>query len=223
MKRRFNITENNGFIDSKILTGIVQPGTIIASYAISVPEGYLFCNGATLNKNDYPELFNNIGYIYGGSGNNFNIPELRTRFIRGSSDNSNIDPEGPRNVGHFQSQSLKAHNHNPNIIIRDSYSRNHTHSYTSTISSESHYHSFRVSRSVFYPKECPDAYPTPVSSDGPYYVDNGGAANHIHHHFKTCYSPWSGSHTHTDDISVDNAGSTYTQPRHLKTLFLIKY
>jgi microcystin-dependent protein len=40
------------------------------------PDGYKTCNGSTLSATDYPELFAVIGYIYGGSGDNFNVPNL---------------------------------------------------------------------------------------------------------------------------------------------------
>ena len=46
--------------------------------------GWLICNGASVSKNVYPELFNAIQYTYGGSGNNFNLPDLRGRFPLGS-------------------------------------------------------------------------------------------------------------------------------------------
>ena len=41
------------------------------------------CNGATLSKTTYPELFAVIGYTYGGSGDNFELPNLRGKFVTG--------------------------------------------------------------------------------------------------------------------------------------------
>ena len=40
------------------------------------PAGYLPADGRSLTKTDYPELFDIIGYTYGGSGNNFNLPKF---------------------------------------------------------------------------------------------------------------------------------------------------
>lgn len=37
-------------------------------------NGFLICNGKELTTHDYPELFEKIGYFYGGSGNKFNLP-----------------------------------------------------------------------------------------------------------------------------------------------------
>ena len=48
-----------------------------------IPAGFLLCNGATVSKVTYPDLFNAIGYTYGGSGNDFNLPNLIDKFIEG--------------------------------------------------------------------------------------------------------------------------------------------
>lgn len=50
----------------------------------NIPVGYLLCNGASVGKATYPALFDVIGYTYGGSGDNFNLPDLRDKFIEGS-------------------------------------------------------------------------------------------------------------------------------------------
>ena len=62
----------------------VKPGTVIASPASSVP-GYLFCNGATLNRKTYARLFAVIGTLYNKDNgpNTFNLPDFRGDFIRG--------------------------------------------------------------------------------------------------------------------------------------------
>ena len=59
-------------------------GEIICVDLTSAPTGYLNCDGSSVDKNDYPELFEAIGYRHGGSGDNFNLPDLRGRFILGS-------------------------------------------------------------------------------------------------------------------------------------------
>ena len=58
-------------------------GTVIYYAGINLPsEEWKWTNGESLNKQDYPELFNAIGYIYGGNGNQFNLPDTRDEFIR---------------------------------------------------------------------------------------------------------------------------------------------
>ncbi len=50
-------------------------------YLITKPN-YLPPIGTTLNKNTYPGLFARIGYTYGGSGINFNLPDIRNRILQ---------------------------------------------------------------------------------------------------------------------------------------------
>lgn len=45
----------------------------------AAPLGFLLCNGASYLTTDYPGLFNAIGYTWGGSGANFNVPDIRGR------------------------------------------------------------------------------------------------------------------------------------------------
>ena len=52
-------------------------GSIIAFSGNNIPVGFLLCDGSTLNKNEYLDLFNVIGYTYGGSDNEFKLPDLR--------------------------------------------------------------------------------------------------------------------------------------------------
>ena len=49
-----------------------------------IPNGFFLCDGRSLNKNTYDALFAITGYIHGGSGDNFNIPDLRDKFIVGA-------------------------------------------------------------------------------------------------------------------------------------------
>ena len=69
---------------------IITPiGTVIWFAGQNVPdETYMYCNGAELDKTEHIELFNIIGYIYSDSdsGDKFNIPDLRHRFIRSFDD-----------------------------------------------------------------------------------------------------------------------------------------
>lgn len=44
-------------------------------------NGWLICNGRSLSKNNYPNLFSIIGYSFGGSGNSFNLPNTSGRVI----------------------------------------------------------------------------------------------------------------------------------------------
>ena len=48
-----------------------------------IPAGFLIADGRSLKKSEYPELFNVLGYVYGGSGENFNLPNFSDgKFMR---------------------------------------------------------------------------------------------------------------------------------------------
>lgn len=48
-----------------------------------IPAGFLIADGRSLKKSEYLELFNVLGYVYGGSGENFNLPNFSDgKFMR---------------------------------------------------------------------------------------------------------------------------------------------
>ena len=51
----------------------------------NIPGGWLLCDGSSIDTTTYAALFAAIGYVYGGAGANFNIPDLVDYFIRGQS------------------------------------------------------------------------------------------------------------------------------------------
>lgn len=56
------------------------PSGMIMSYAgNTIPSGWIVCDGNSYATASYPSLFGAIGYIYGGSGSNFNVPNLVDR------------------------------------------------------------------------------------------------------------------------------------------------
>ena len=52
------------------------------------------CNGAGLSTTTYSDLFNIIGYTYGGTGATFNLPNLQNNFIVGAGDSYNLSATG---------------------------------------------------------------------------------------------------------------------------------
>jgi hypothetical protein len=101
-------------------------GTIISFGAGTPPPGYLTCDGATLLRADYPDLFAAVGPAWGSTNaSNFNAPWLSGRFLRGvdpggatiiDEDGNNRTAGNPggasgRAVGSYQTEALKSHNH----------------------------------------------------------------------------------------------------------------
>lgn len=66
----------------------IPVGTIVpfVSTNTSVQYGWLPCNGQSVLVVDYPELYNIIGYEYGGVGASFNVPNLNNKLLYGSDD-----------------------------------------------------------------------------------------------------------------------------------------
>mgnify|MGYP006280094379 CR=1 FL=1 len=69
---------------------LVPYGTIIQSAAVTIPGGWLVCDGTLLNKYTYSNLFDAIGYTYGGVDNSFNLPDLRGRTTVGAGAGSGL-------------------------------------------------------------------------------------------------------------------------------------
>ena len=91
--------------DSGLLTSAVQDamsfhyatGDIKIHAVDTEPTGWLYADGGSHSTSTYANLFAAIGYTYGGSGANFNVPDFRGRSpagldnLGGSSANANTD------------------------------------------------------------------------------------------------------------------------------------
>jgi microcystin-dependent protein len=84
-------------------------GSVMYFAASSAPLGWFECRGQSLDKVSYLDLFNVIGYTYGGSGNSFNLPDLRGEFLRGWDNGRGID--SGRAFGSLQLDEFKSHSH----------------------------------------------------------------------------------------------------------------
>lgn len=65
-----------------VVTATLKPGCMILFVGTNIPEGYLSCNGATVNIVDYPLLFAEIGKKYGGTDTTFNLPTADNMIIK---------------------------------------------------------------------------------------------------------------------------------------------
>jgi microcystin-dependent protein len=70
---------------STVIVGEIQMTT-----AENPPPGFLLCNGQSVSKANYQDLFDVIAYDYGGSGANFNLPNMQSRFPIGANGFQNI-------------------------------------------------------------------------------------------------------------------------------------
>ncbi len=100
----------------------VPSGTIFTFAGTSVPTGYLACDGSSYLASAYPNLYAAIGTTWGGSGSNFNVPDLRGMYVRGTGTNGTTTTAVGPAVGAYQ----------PDTYL------NHTHTATSTDSGHTH-------------------------------------------------------------------------------------
>ena len=67
--------------------GVVPIGVITMFGGATAPAGWLLCQGQSLDTTAYAGLFAVFGYAHGGSGPNFNLPNLQQRFPIGAGPN----------------------------------------------------------------------------------------------------------------------------------------
>lgn len=79
-------------------------GTINAFGGTTAPEGWLLCQGQTISRTEYADLFAVIGTNFGsGDGSTtFNLPDLRGEFLRGAGTNSHSGQGNGGSVGTHQ-------------------------------------------------------------------------------------------------------------------------
>jgi hypothetical protein len=79
---------------------------------VTPPTHWLECNGATISREVYSDLFDKIGTTFGsGDGSTtFNIPDLRGEFIRGLDNGRGVDTG--RTLGSLQSGSKEGYSEN---------------------------------------------------------------------------------------------------------------
>jgi len=98
------------------------PGTIIqhisANLQTNFPTRFLLCNGQSVSRTTYANLFSYIGTTYGSvDGNSFNVPDFSACFLRMASSARTVNGVvyTPNAVGTIQQDSLEAHVHSTNL------------------------------------------------------------------------------------------------------------
>lgn len=122
-----------------IISILCKPGTATNNVKI-INDKYLLCNGAPCDKDgNFNELWETIGYNYGGSGSSFNLPNLLGRTLFGTVSKNynyqtNVKKRGKNNLNHVHKYNI--HNHNKNVSYEDpphnivnSEENNHKHSH----------------------------------------------------------------------------------------------
>ena len=106
---------------------VIPTATIVPFGAATIPMGWLPCDGSQLDGSNprYAQLYATIGIAFGGNSTSqqFNLPDLRGRFLRGWDHGAKHDPDvllrtsmAPGgniadSVGSQQGQSVQQHAH----------------------------------------------------------------------------------------------------------------
>jgi len=93
-------------MDAVEFAGTIPPG-VIMPYAseLSVPDGYLLCDGSAIPRSSFSRLFQAIGctHGYGDGVTTFNLPDCRGMFLRGAAFTSVNDPDRSSRTAVFSS------------------------------------------------------------------------------------------------------------------------
>src|SRR6056297_1600639 len=121
---QFNAT--GGLSDSGQSATSLMPVGFVGPFAgTSAPQGWLFCNGQTVPRAAFPELFSVIGESFGiGDGTTtFNLPDLRDRFAIGTRSiggtvvdrvtnyNTDLGDTGGKDKHQLTESEMPSHNH----------------------------------------------------------------------------------------------------------------
>ena len=96
LKELFYSSDSGSNFNLKAVYGETGSMEIYSGKVDKIPETWKLCNGQLLSKTEYKRLFDIIGITYGGTTNEFALPDMRDRFLRGA--DSNGDTGGEHSV-----------------------------------------------------------------------------------------------------------------------------
>lgn len=106
---------------SSNITSTAFIGQISMFSGSTLPDKWVWCDGTSYPTSIYPDLFGFIGYTYGGSGVNFNVPNClgkspygadNTAVLTATYQGTPVSSGGNRNL---TTPQLSTHNHNVSI------------------------------------------------------------------------------------------------------------
>lgn len=126
------------------ITNAVPTGTVIMYCSMTPPNNYLVCDGSSVSRATYAELFGVIGTGFGSvDGDHFNLPDLRSQFVVGASATAPgggltqyaLNTKGGAESVAITADQMPSHAHPVSIT-------DNGHSHTASTSVENHSHPF---------------------------------------------------------------------------------
>lgn len=120
-------TNGSGTLSFGTIQG-VPTGSVFYFAASTAPTGYLTCDGSSISRTTYADLFAVVGTTFGSvDGNTFNLPDLRGEFIRGFDDGKGTD--SGRTFGTSQDDATAL----PTTAFTTDNPGDHNHSYSQAV------------------------------------------------------------------------------------------
>ena len=184
--------------------------TMFGGLSAAIPYNYLPCDGRTLNTTEFADLFNVIGYRYGGSGTSFILPALTGCVPYGvgtdnTSTNFYLATDSKSSTGHthtLNSHSSTGHSHTLNSHASTGHGHtlgastgnggsDHIHAGTTGNQSSGHVHSYTKPNSG-------------ISTN-----TGGNNANHTHGFFTGNSSSYLHAHNAAANVNATNADTAH--------------
>jgi microcystin-dependent protein len=189
------------------IMGLLPAGMIFPYGGTVPPTGAELCNGASYAiAGKYNRLFTAIGYAFGGSGANFNVPDLRRRVPFGLGSGVPIATNDAR----AETNRHIKHHHEAGSLGATAVG-DHSHG----ISGGGHEHNYNVNYDETV-QQGTAGTTVAVASDSTYSGSTGGGGGHSH--------SISGGGSHGHDVSGETSGGfDQDQPSFLTVGFIINY
>jgi microcystin-dependent protein len=112
-------------LQTVVIGSVIPTGTVQSFAGVTVPEGWLLCDGSAVSRTTYSALFEVISTLHGEGDavTTFHLPDYRGRFLRGADAAAGRDPNAATrtaanaggatgdNVGSVQGDDAKSHRH----------------------------------------------------------------------------------------------------------------
>ena len=185
-----------------------EPVGFIGMFPADPPDGWLACDGTTINAAQYPDL---VLYITGNpSAAAAVLPDMRAVFLRGWDNGRGLD--SGRALNSIQADQNLSHGH---AVSGVSSAGNHGHTLTLT-SAGSHAH--RLVGSQFVSNSVDSNHMDRTGSS--YLTNNPNTSSSGAHAHAISSISTDGAHTHA--ITTTTSGGTAAKPRNFAVIFAIK-